>query len=113
MKRGGDIHAHCAELRERSARLRVKVAMLRIEYRRINDQIAMQSETVPESGGAVYDVPPIKPYDQAMETLHAMRAMLDALPLEWQIAVVKALTARTILKAHERTHAPPTTALSA
>jgi hypothetical protein len=113
MKRGSDIHAHCAELRERSARLRVKVAALRREYRQINDQIAMQYEAEAVSGGAVYDVPPVKPYDQAMETLHAMRVMLDRLPLEWQIAVVKALTARTILKAHERTQAPSTTALSA
>jgi hypothetical protein len=37
-----------------------------------------------------------------METLHAMRAMLDDLPLDWQIALVKTLSTRTILKAHER-----------
>jgi hypothetical protein len=48
-------------------------------------------------------LPPTNPYDQAMETLHAMRAMLDELPLEWQVAIVKALTARTLIKAHERT----------
>jgi hypothetical protein len=50
---------------------------------------------------------PTNPYDQAMETLHTMRAMLDELPLEWQIAVVKTLTARTILKAHERQRPAP------
>jgi hypothetical protein len=55
---------------------------------------------------------PTNPYDQAMETLHAMRVMLDELPLEWQIAVVKALTARTTLKAYER-HRPVQAVISA
>jgi hypothetical protein len=112
VKRGSDIHDHCADLRERSARLRVKVATLRRKHRQISDQIAAQSETEAASGGAVYDTQPLNPHDVAMEALRLIRAIIDPFPIEWQVAIVKALTARTILKAREQTR-PPTTTLSA
>ena len=65
------------------------------------DQQGTSLPTPPEAGGRVYDLP-ISPHDHALATLRAIRLMLDELPLEWQIAVVKALTARTLVKAYEQ-----------
>jgi hypothetical protein len=48
-----------------------------------------------------------------MDVLRGIRAALDGFQLEWQIAIVKALTARTLIKAREQTQAPSATILSA
>ena len=107
MRRENDIHARCAELRARSARLRVRGAALRNTSR--DTTIARE----PASGGAVYDAPPPNPHDAALEALRLIRDIIDPFPIEWQVAIVKALTAWALVKAHERTRAPLTTALSA
>jgi hypothetical protein len=60
----------------------------------------------PQQDHAPLDKPTPNSYDQVMETLHTMPAMLDTLPLDWQVAVVKAITARTIIKAKEGLRAP-------
>jgi hypothetical protein len=51
--------------------------------------------------------PVLDPHDVAMEALRLMRSIIDPFPLEWQVAIVKALTARTILTGHERTRPAP------
>ena len=119
--RCNDIHDRCAQLRERSARLRIKGAALRSKYDAIHDQIAAQRESKPADGSAADDAPlaPVAnwpaddPHRAAMETLRVIRALIDPFPIEWQVAIVKALTARTLIKARERTQANATTTLSA
>ena len=108
-----DIHLHCIELRRRNAAVRARAAAI------LERCANLQHQRAPAGGSAAdttIDSTCVEPvasaYDQAMETLHAMRAMLDALPLEWQIGVVKALTARTVLLAQARTQ-PAQAALSA
>jgi hypothetical protein len=98
VKLGNNIHAHCTELRERSAKLRVKATALRNKHR------DSTRATEPASGGAVYEVPPPppNPHDVAMEALRLIRSIIDPFPIEWQVAIVKASTARTILLTHER-----------
>jgi hypothetical protein len=103
-----DLYDRCAALRQRSARLRADIAALHNDHIRMKEQRRRASAT----GGAIFDAPATTPHDAAMEALKAIRAVLDAFPLEWQIAIVKALTARTLVKAHERTR-PAQAALSA
>ena len=50
-------------------------------------------------------------HDQTLEMIRTIREMLDTLPIEWQVAAVKALTVRTILKAREQ--AQPARAITA
>ena len=47
-----------------------------------------------------------------MQALREIREILDTFPLDWQVAIVKALTARMLVKSHERTR-PAQAALSA
>src|SRR5262245_41724364 len=94
----------CRSRREASCALGVEAQQVKSPW-----PLAMPEEPVPQKDDTR---PNPTPYDQAMETLRAMRAMLDTSPLEWQGAVVKAITARTLLKAHERTR-PAQSALSA
>ena len=56
--------------------------------------------------------PSTNPHLQAMEILQAMSEILALFPIEQQVAIVKALAARTIAKARERTR-PRQAALSA
>jgi len=64
--------------------------------------IVPAEESAPQQDDALLDKPIANPHDIAMETMKQIRDTLDALPLEWQIKIVKALTARTLLKAHEQ-----------
>lgn len=105
-----DLRARSAELRSRSARLRADIAALRLECARISARSDAMRQVPPTAGHA----PPTQPadsHDAALGALRDIREMLDTFPLEWQIAMVKALTARTIVKAHE--HAQPPAVLSA
>ena len=47
------------------------------------------------------------PHDAAMEALRQIRDILDQFPLEWQIGIVKALTARAIVMTQDRLHPTP------
>lgn len=107
-----DIHARCDNLRRRSAVARAWATAAREQCISFQHHRATQPEPI---GGAIYDepvAPPTNLHDAAREALRTIRAILDAFPLEWQVAIVKALTACTIVKAHERTQPAPT-ALSA
>jgi hypothetical protein len=110
-----DIYARCTELRRRSAAARVRAAAACEQWVCLQQRLKVQPAPAPVVGAAAENtlptLTPTNAYDQAMETIYAMRAMLDDLPLEWQIAVVKTLTARTIVKARER--AQPTRVLTA
>jgi hypothetical protein len=48
-----------------------------------------------------------------LEALRLIRTIIDPFPIEWQVAIVKALTARTIVKAQEQARPPAATAISA
>ena len=104
------LHAQCEALRQRSAQLQAKAEAMRHGFGRFRSDAAPRRHTPPLSGGRIYTVP-INLYDDAMALLRQMRTQLDTLPLEWQVAVVKALTVRTLLKARDQT--PPRQALSA
>jgi hypothetical protein len=103
-----DLYDRCTRLQRTSAALRDKSAALQLECAYIQVHA-----TGPIVGEAVYTAPPLSAHGAAMESLKAIRAMLDAFPLEWQVAMVKALTARTIVLSYERTRPPPQSALSA
>jgi hypothetical protein len=47
------------------------------------------------------------PHDMAMQALRLICSIIDPFPIEWQVAIVKALTARTMLKGYERTRPAP------
>jgi hypothetical protein len=98
-----DLYDRCTALRQRSARLRADIVALHHKHIRITEQLRRASA----AGGAIYDAPATTPHDAAMEALQLIRAIIDPFPLEWQIAIVKALTARTLIKAHERTRPTP------
>jgi hypothetical protein len=98
-----DLYDRCAALRERSARLRADVTTLRDKHAHIKEQMTIQRENAPATGGVVYDAPLPTPHEMAIEALHLIGTIIDPFPLEWQIRIVKALTARTLAKAHERT----------
>ena len=104
------LHAHCEALRQRSARLQAKAKAMRHGFGRFRPEAAPWRHTPSLSGGRIYTVP-INLHDDAMALLRQMRTQLDTLPLEWQVAVIKALTVRTILKARDQT--PPRQVLSA
>jgi hypothetical protein len=107
-----DIHARCDDLRHRNAALRARAAAAREMSVRIQRQVVAQPAPTPALGGAVYDVPPDS-HDLALEALRLIRTIIDPFPIEWQVAIVKALTARTIVLTRERMQTPPPTALSA
>jgi hypothetical protein len=65
------------------------------------EEPALQQEDV------LLEEPQSNPHDLAMEALRLIRTIIDEFPLEWQVAILKALTARTILKGHERTQPAP------
>jgi hypothetical protein len=92
------LRADAARLREESARLRA----------RLNPPLA-KAAPIAAAEDCIEDTP----HDAAMEVLRVIRSIIDPFPIEWQVAIVKALTARTILKAHERIQPSPSTALSA
>src|SRR5262245_7367767 len=104
-----DLHDRCASLRQRSARLRADGTALQNTYMQIKEQM---QHAPAATGVAIYDAPASDPHDRAMEVLRVIRALIDPFPLEWQVAIVKALTARTLIMAHERTR-PTETAISA
>ena len=113
-----DLYDRCTALRQRSARLRADIASLHNQHRRIKEQMAARCEDAPVTGGAMYLAPPAAalpdwpaddPQGAAREVLRVIHTLIDPFPLEWQVAIVKALTARTLLKAHERTQPAPTT----
>ncbi len=53
-------------------------------------------------------VPTAEPCDTAMEAVRVFEIALEACPLEWQVAIVKGLAARTLAKASQRMRPPPT-----
>jgi hypothetical protein len=53
--------------------------------------------------------PADNPHDAAMEVLRVIRTLIDPFPLLWQVAIVKALTARTILVTRDQLHPAPAT----
>jgi hypothetical protein len=112
MDQSDDLHARCEALRLRSARLQADAAAIRDTFVRFRRPAARQRASAPATGGAVYDAP-LDPHDAAMEALRTIRAIIDAFPLEWQIAIVKALTARTIVMTRERLRPPPPPAITA
>ena len=105
-----DIRARSIELQRRSARLRADVAALHMECARISARVDAKRRLLLAADN---DAPAADPHDAAMDVLRGIRATLDGFPLEWQIAIVKALTARTLIKAREQTQAPSATILSA
>jgi hypothetical protein len=97
-----DLHDRCARLQRKSAALQADSAALRLECTHIQAR-----EAVPVMGGMIYDVPSTDPHDAAKDALRLIRAIIDPFPLEWQMAIVKALTARALVKAYERTRPAP------
>ena len=89
-----DLYHRCMRLQRTSSALRDKSAAVLLEC-------AHTQVPIPVEGGAIYDVP-LDPHDAAMEALRLVRALIDPFPLNWQVAIVKALTARTIVKAHDQ-----------
>ena len=53
-------------------------------------------------------MPSAEPYDTAMEAVRDFEIALEACPLEWQVAIVKGLAARTLAKASQQLRPPPT-----
>jgi len=51
----------------------------------------------------------IDPHALALEVLRMMRELLNGFPIEWQVSIVKALTARTMLIVAAQMHTPPLT----
>lgn len=107
MDKDADVHARSAELRRRSARLRADLSALQMECVRIRARVDAKRQLL-----CAESTPAADPHDAAMETLRHIRSIIDPFPLEWQVAIVKALTARTLLKAHEQMRSAPA-ALSA
>jgi hypothetical protein len=98
-----DIHARCVRLRHKSRALQLAAAAARDVYAYGQRQQARRRESPPAVAAALSAAPQrVDAHDAAMETLRAIRAMLEAFPLEWQVAMVKALTARTLIVARER-----------
>ena len=60
-----------------------------------------------QQDAAPLDTPPSDPHEIAMDALRLIRTIIDPFPLEWQVAIVKALTARTIVQAYDRTRPAP------
>ena len=112
MGQKNDIHARCDDLRHRNADLRARATAAREMSVRIQRQAVVLPDPTLALGGAVYDTPP-EPHDLALEALRLIRTIIDPFPIEWQVAIVKALTARTIVLTRERMQAPPPTVLSA
>jgi hypothetical protein len=68
--------------------------------------VAPPANNAPLLDAKVIERQDISPHDAALQVLREMRLMLDAFPIEWQVGIVKALTARTILVAREQVHPP-------
>jgi hypothetical protein len=108
-----DLYNRCARLQRTSATLRAEAAALRAEQAGIRARLDVPPAPVAEPSAAyASDWPGDNPRDAAMEILRVIRAMIDPFPLLWQIAIVQALTARTILFARDQAHLAPS-ALSA
>ena len=105
---GKDLRVRSTELKRRSARLRADLTALHLECARIVARVDATRLASLTDGDAL-PTPPTDPHDVAMQTLREIRMMLDSFSIEWQIAMVKALTARTIVKAQERTRPAPGT----
>jgi hypothetical protein len=83
--------------------VREKLAITRGETQRLLAQAHMKPTDSVEP-------PRDDPHVLAMDALHVMRDILTDFPLEWQVTIVKALTARTLLVVAEQTRAPHITA---
>ena len=94
--RAQELKSHCHDLRLRAQQARARAQALREAQRR-----------PPESAPP----PPTQPPDRhamALVVLRAIGNVLDQLPLDLQVVIVKALTARILIKAAEYQAAPLT-----
>jgi hypothetical protein len=98
-----------ARLHSISMALRAEAATLRQECARFH---AQPDTPCVEAPPIADDWPADNPHEAAMEVLRVIRTLIDSFPLLWQIAIVKALTARAIVMTHDRLHPAPS-ALSA
>ena len=59
----------------------------------------------------IVEEPPteVDPHLLALEVLRMMRELLNGFPVEWQVKIVKAITARTMLIVAAQIHKPPLT----
>jgi hypothetical protein len=104
------LYIRCAELRHRSAKLCTQAAALQ----RASTDLVVRVDLLQYGlGGAIYDAPVTSAHDAALEALRLIRTIIDPLPIKWQVAIVRALTARTIVKAKEQTRPSTSIAMSA
>jgi hypothetical protein len=92
-----------------------EVAITRTETQRLL-AIARQAPPVDIRITAQDAAPPIieqlpddDPHDLALETLRMMRELLNEFPAEWQVKIVKAITARTMLVVAAQLRSTPLT----
>jgi hypothetical protein len=98
------------------ATVRDQIAITRAEAQRLIT-IARQASsaadrTIPEATILPHvDEPPteVDPHALAMEVLRMIRELLNGFPIEWQVTIVKALTARTMLIIAAQSLKPPLT----
>ena len=98
------------------ATVRDEVAITRVETQRL---IALaRKASSPDSRIApaapislIVEEPPteVDPHLLALEVLRMMRELLNGFPVEWQVTIVKAITARTMLIVAAQIHKPPIT----
>ena len=98
------------------ATVRDEVAITRVETQRL---IALaRKASSPDSRIApaapislIVEEPPteVDPHLLALEVLRMMRELLNGFPVEWQVTIVKAITARTMLIVAAQIHKPPLT----
>jgi hypothetical protein len=95
------------------ATVRDEIAITRAETQRLI-AIARQASLatswiVPdETVALIVEEPPTDedPHVLAMEVLRMMRELLNGFPVEWQLKIIKALTARTMLVVATQIHKP-------
>jgi hypothetical protein len=95
--------------------VRAEVALTRAETRRLielsHQASALDAWSIPNAVAPIVEEPPadLDPHELAMEVLRLMRELLNGFPVEWQVNIVKALTARTMLIVATQLHTPPLT----
>ena len=98
------------------ATVRDEVAITRVETQRLmalaRKASSPDSRIAPAASiSLIVEEPPtdVDPHLLALEVLRMMRELLNGFPVEWQVTIVKAITARTMLIVAAQIHKPPLT----